>query len=341
MARVSQKSIAQAVGVHVSTVSLALRNSPKIPKSTRAKIQAMAKKLGYTEDPFLSALCRYRESQKRRSHVLTLGFISDWQLPLTEICHHRHFLWGTRKRAADLGFHLDEFNLHDQQLSSRRLQEILHARNIEGLILSSFAKGRLNLELDWGEFSAVRIGCQPENPALHSIAVNHQQTLMTAIQKTREYGYRRPGLVMGRDWPRLVNYDWEIAYGWEQQKLPLAQRIPPFLYEHEAVEAHCAGVEDWYAAYRPDVILAPNAIYAEICTRTGRKAPDEIGFVDCFLDQPDSRYAGVVHACGAIGQLAVDFLSGMLINHRHGVPDQPTNTLIDSAWQDGPTLVPR
>lgn len=44
---VSLRQIAETAGVHTSTVSLALRNSQKIPELTRKSIQQVAKSLGY------------------------------------------------------------------------------------------------------------------------------------------------------------------------------------------------------------------------------------------------------------------------------------------------------
>ena len=46
------RDVARLAGdVHPSTVSLALRNSPNISPAVRAKIHAIAKKIGYRRDP--------------------------------------------------------------------------------------------------------------------------------------------------------------------------------------------------------------------------------------------------------------------------------------------------
>ena len=47
--------IAREAGVHVTTVSLALRNHPRLPESTRLRLQNLAKLRGYTPDPWLPA----------------------------------------------------------------------------------------------------------------------------------------------------------------------------------------------------------------------------------------------------------------------------------------------
>jgi LacI family transcriptional regulator len=48
--------IARALDVSLMTVSLALRNSPKVSKATRLKVRRMADKLGYRPDPEIARL---------------------------------------------------------------------------------------------------------------------------------------------------------------------------------------------------------------------------------------------------------------------------------------------
>ena len=62
--RTTMADIARKAGVHVTTVSLALRNHPRLPASTRERIQALAKELGYVPDPFLRALVTYRGTNR-------------------------------------------------------------------------------------------------------------------------------------------------------------------------------------------------------------------------------------------------------------------------------------
>ena len=58
--RVTQREIAHAAGLHFSTVSLALRNSPLLPLATRKKVKQIAQSLQYQPDPMLAALNAYR-----------------------------------------------------------------------------------------------------------------------------------------------------------------------------------------------------------------------------------------------------------------------------------------
>jgi LacI family transcriptional regulator len=62
--RIGVRDIAKLAGVHFTTVGLALRDSPRLPRSTRLKIQQIAATLGYRPDPRLTVLNAYRQANK-------------------------------------------------------------------------------------------------------------------------------------------------------------------------------------------------------------------------------------------------------------------------------------
>src|SRR4051794_30241649 len=62
--RVGLRQIAEAAGVCLMTVSLALRDSPKISASTRERIHGLARALGYRPDPELSRLMKHLRTSR-------------------------------------------------------------------------------------------------------------------------------------------------------------------------------------------------------------------------------------------------------------------------------------
>lgn len=62
--RVTMQDVASHVGVHQTTVSIALRNRPGIPEATRLKIQEAAIELGYRTDPAIEAFNRHRLNRR-------------------------------------------------------------------------------------------------------------------------------------------------------------------------------------------------------------------------------------------------------------------------------------
>ena len=79
--RVILKDIAIKAGVHVTTVSLALRNHQRIPEATRKRIRELAKKMGYQPDPLLRSLTAYRgnimERKNRKDFTIRLSQYFD------------------------------------------------------------------------------------------------------------------------------------------------------------------------------------------------------------------------------------------------------------------------
>jgi len=58
--QITMKQIATQAGVSQAAVSLSLANHPRISALTRARVQAVARRLGYQPNPYVSALMRSR-----------------------------------------------------------------------------------------------------------------------------------------------------------------------------------------------------------------------------------------------------------------------------------------
>src|SRR5688572_14522424 len=71
--RVGLRAVAEAAGVSLMTVSLALRNSPRVSSRTRTRIAQLADKLGYRPDPEISRLMsRLRPARSAGGVVLAM-----------------------------------------------------------------------------------------------------------------------------------------------------------------------------------------------------------------------------------------------------------------------------
>lgn len=60
----TMQDVATAAGVDRTTVSLALRNHPRISLATRKRVQQVADELGYRTHPLVSALMTYRANRE-------------------------------------------------------------------------------------------------------------------------------------------------------------------------------------------------------------------------------------------------------------------------------------
>ncbi len=129
--RITQRDIARAAGVDVSTVSLALGNHPRIPASTRERILSLATRMDYIPDPALSGLAAHRWQGRRDYRGLTLALALDAR-------DHKEKEWrlyasGARRRAAAIGYGISDFEITAYP-SPHRFWQVVHQRGIRGVI---------------------------------------------------------------------------------------------------------------------------------------------------------------------------------------------------------------
>src|SRR5262245_692446 len=201
--RTTLADVAKKAGVHVTTVSLALRNHPRLPQATRERIQKIAEKMDYRPDPFLQALVAYRGKTMPRRNPPTLAYVTNWvtRLGWQKVTAHPQFFEGAKSKASELGFNLEHFWMGEPGLTHTRLSSILSARGINGLIIASHMREvDVALHLDWSHFSAVKIDYFPHQPELHNVTNNQCNIVRLAMQRVVAMGYRRIGFVMHRGW---------------------------------------------------------------------------------------------------------------------------------------------
>src|SRR5829696_8798881 len=116
-AHVTFRQIAKASGLAVATVSYALRNDPKIPAVTIARVQATAEKMGYRPNPRVAALMAHIRRARPVSTGERIAFI--W-LARPEPYLRMHE--GAKLRAQQLGYELEDFTLSHRSLQPARLE---------------------------------------------------------------------------------------------------------------------------------------------------------------------------------------------------------------------------
>jgi LacI family transcriptional regulator len=344
--------IAKSAGVHVTTVSLAMRNHPRLPEGTRQRIQALGAKLGYRPDPVLRALVAYRGRVIERRNIPTLAYVTNWNTRFgwKKVTAHPDFYAGAQAKANQLGYRLEHFWVQEPGLTQGRLSRMLYARGVNGLIIASHGREMGDaLQFDWQHFSAVKIDYFPHKPVLHNVTNNQCDIVRLAIQKVVALGYRRIGFVMHRGWDHAVDHLWTAGVLCEQQHLPPSDRVAshifPELYPIEAwlnesdapVECEFELFEEWFNKNRPEVIISKGSFVLPELKRMGLKIPRDVAFVDVFLEQPDGLTAGVRQNHETVGAVAVEILAGQLQHNKFGVPDIPTTTFVEGTWFDGET----
>ena len=349
--RITMADIARKAGVHVTTVSLALRNNPRLPKATRERIQALAAEMDYRPDPAIASLVAYRHAITRPSAPQPLAYLTGWhtQWGWRERAAHAEFYEGAAERARQLGYDLQHFWLRAPEMSDRRMGQILHARGITGLIFAS-QSGRVcqPLDFDWAQVSAVQIDYLPNQPELHRVSNDQRGIMQMVMRRIAALGYRRIGLVLPHWWDDGVQFAWSAGFLAEQQVLPDQEVVPILRYPWvgetgdpaEAERVPAGLLSRWLKKHRPEVVVGHGPYLLPQLETLGLAVPGDVAFVELHLSTDDGRIAGALHNSRRVGELAVEILSGQLQHNVYGLPAYPTVTLVEGTWRDGASLPP-
>ena len=335
------QDVAVAAGVHRRTVSLALRDHPRIPAATRERIKDIAGRLGYRINPLVAALMQTRRLGRSERHV-TLAFVTNYPTRFGwRPKHHDRpdYFPGATRRAHELGYKLEDFWLREPGMTPARFCRILAARGINGLLIARLPPDQHALDLEWNRFSCVALGMTLRSPVLHHVTENHFDTVAQAMQRCRERGYRRVGFVYSEanDSP-LVGERWLGAYLLHQLHFPRGDRLPPCPGEPADETAFAR----WCQRHRPDAIIAthPRPVL-DWLARLGPAVPGDVGLVD-LENHPSLDCAGVCYDPAEVGALAIDMLVGLLHRNETGIPvSNQHEVLLTGRWRDGHTLPDR
>ena len=342
MPRVTMATIARELGVSKNTVSLALRHDPQIPAATRARVQEVATRLGYALNPVVSHLM----AELRQSHSgvprHTLALLNANRASDAFRVHPTlpAYAEGVRRRAALQGYGVDTFWLHDPQLDGARLNRILRARGIRGVVVvGMMEENRLpeRFAATWRRHACVVTGLRTHEPTLSFCCVDHHALVLQAVERVLALGYRRPGLVLDRRIDRLVEGRFSSGMWVGQQALPAGQRVEPFL-DVEAARADSGLFYAWLEREKPDVVFTLYNVVRRWVEERGLQVPRDLGLVQLERRRDPLDWTGMDQHNDRTGEAAVDMVISLLHNTELGVPEYPRATLVGASWVDGGTV---
>lgn len=324
------------LGLSRTTVSDALRGSPRVDPATAARVCKVAKEAGYRRNPLAGALM----SELRRSRgsafrgVLAAVDFNEPNRPDPAARYHKELLTGAENRAAELGFKVERFAVGHAGISVQRLDSILQSRGIHGVILLPTWDEPDLSNLDWTQFAGIYTDYIIERPALHTVCPDHYRSLLSALQRLAALGYRRPGLFLHRHQDERLQFRWSAAFrGFQENRADLRQ-VPPLM-----VDQYDRGeFVRWFKRQQPDVVIGHNTDAIEWMESCGAQVPQTHGFF-CLNAQHKTRpCAGLDLQPRTLGARATELLIAQLQRNETGIPEWPLNTTIAARWMEGPTV---
>lgn len=328
--RITLRDIAARCDISATAVSLALRNHPSIPESTRVRVRGVAASLNYRPDPALAALNHYRHQQASAGQGYVLAYVTcfekrnGWQ----QSAFFRRVFRGAFAQAEALGYRMEHFWFAEPGVSSERFAEVLEARGIRGMVIAPMPQPASSLELPWQRFSCVAIGPSLVSPVLNSACGDQYQAIMLALERLRFLGYRRIGLLIHPDADRRHQgkYQAAIAYtATPETPTPLVSANPGD-----------AELRAWLKRYRPDVVISDVDSNFDRLVRLGMRVPQRIGFAS-LVRSGRREISGVETYPEQIAGAAVLRLQQMLYENETGIPDLPSCSFLPGKWVNGST----
>jgi LacI family transcriptional regulator len=329
------RDLARAAGVSVASVSMALRNDPRIKAETRAKIHAVAEELGYRPDPHISDLMGYLRNGRTRGFRETIAFVSKmaWNVFQENLIFHEVYV-GAAQRAQSLGYSV-EFHTVSGSMTESRLGSILRNRGIRGIIvlpqLDPEGKSRGYESFPWEDFASVAIGFSCPTPDTHRVMPDQIQALHVALKASLKLGYKRPGLVIERWKDDRVRNHWTASFlSFQERNFAPRDRIP--------ISVNPGQLVSWYSRWKPDFLIGSDIeSTVSLLRAAGFRSPEDFGYAT-LNKQVEGRWAfhsGVWEPFIQVGSAAADLLAGCLNRNEIGLPAYPQIVLLPVVWMDG------
>jgi LacI family transcriptional regulator len=337
----SVRQIAIRLGLSAAAVSMALNNHPKIPEKTRRRVRGLARRLGYKSNAKVVELMKHLRSARQPKIEACLGVISFYETrrPWEQSQHLSRMYEGMKHRADALGYRLEPFWLRAPDVTARRLRSVLDARGIEGLLC--FGSPRVDEEFprELNHYAIVTQGWSIRAP-LHRVVNHGFNNTWRALEKLHDLGYRRPGIVVGRNLDvRASHANISAYYGWCDHMFGLPALMPPL----RVVGVEEKPVLDWLALHRPDVLLF-NHDYevlpelSQLLLRHGIRMPDDMGVAAISQLLGGTPFAGFEENQTLMGEAAVEMLIGRLTHRDVGIARHPRVEMVESVWVEGRSL---
>ena len=334
------QDVARAAGVHQTTVSRALRNDPRIPDTTRRRIQRIARRLNYRPHPLVSALIAVRRSRRRPSFPITLAFLAHVSRQGHDYQPHQYtyeaHLAGAHAAAEEQGYQVQLFPLNSQGMTEQRLNEILFTRNIPGVIIGAFPEARGHFALDWQRYCTAVIEYTFTVPELDRVVHDSYAGMRRIMAECRARGLRRVGLLLTAAGDERTEYLNGAAYWVEQKAGGNFAAIPPLILPEWNEEAFAR----WHRRHEAEVVVTSNALLPEIegwCGRRGWRIGRDLRLVNVNAAAA-GPFAGIYQDPFTIGATAARMVIEKIGRNARGVPALRQTILTAGRWVEGSSL---
>ncbi len=338
------RDLARRLELSPTTVSEALRGVPRVKEATRDLVRRVAAEMGYEPNRLVGAVMSELRRAGAASYRGTLAVLDLYDANRRSEGanrYHKEVAAGATRRAEQLGFKVDTLGREAGVLSRRRLRGVLDARGVRGVMLLPMAEPDFS-DIDVEGLAAIYTDFAARRATLHSVCVDHYGAIMLALEKVREHGYRRPGLVIQDAHDARLLHRWEAGYAMFRSYYarPLGLSCAPacVLPRDPAGGVDAQAFFSWFARARCDVIIAHHAQVRTLMEAAGARVPETHGFCCLNVFNAGHPCAGLDLRPRMLGERAAELLIGQVLRNESGVPERALTTTMPVDWVDGETL---
>lgn len=338
------RELARLARVSPATVSLALRNHPRISAGTKARVARLVRKYHYVVDGRVSELMRRIRSHAvgRPSGCLGLITLYPEERPWLPQCRANHLLRLHKsmvKRAAELGYRIEPFWVRNPAMSCRRLSGIIEARGIQGLLSLGASELEDEMPAELQHFVIVTLGFSIST-GLHRIVSHFAHNTALLLTQLKAAGYRRPGIVLqqyqdGRNAHIVAGmYLYFSQYVFGTLDLPI-------FYTSATLEQ--TALDQWFRAHRPDMVICVeyNGHYRAMENYLKKRrlaVPQDVGLALLEAAVHPEGISGVRQNYEQMAISAVDMLVSRLQLGEVEMPSVAKVECVEGDWTEGATL---
>ncbi len=248
-------------------------------------------------------------------------------------------------KAEALGCKLEVFE--SAQIIGPRLNSILYARGIRGVIFTTVFEAPKSGEIVWDGLAAVQIEPHVLLPMVPAVSNDQSQIVRDAYLRVRELGYRRVGLAIEASWDAYIGHTWLAGYLTAAHGIPASEQLAPFISREWNLDTFGR----WFRWEKPDVILTLDRAFVwRWLGAMGLRVPRDVAYVE--LDLPPGKtdaatsmvgvsVAGMRQSHEAVGEAAVSLVVSRLYHNETGPDKNRMVTRIEGTWCDGATAPQR
>ncbi|MCH6256861.1 LacI family transcriptional regulator [Puniceicoccaceae bacterium K14] len=332
----SCKTIAKEAGVSRMTVSMALRDHPRVAPETRERIKQIAKQQGYTPDPNLIQLMRYLRKRDISKEEPVIAILNGKRTPLSKLCKDSQLIrQGAIERARELGFKTEDFWIHEPGMRMKRTVQILETRGIRGIVVLPVENLQDVFSLPQENFNGVATCAVAAKLGYNQVHPHFYQSMHKGVSSLVKQGFKRIGFCITETEDERSNHLYQSYLLWHQSNTPANTRVPILSSKTISKKELIA----WVNKGKPDVVLSPNLEHYHWLKEAGFRIPEDLSFAALApATEETGEIAQVRIGFRKIGATAVDLLKSKLANEQVGPLQNPAVTLIRGEWVNGTSV---